>query len=198
MGLSVAMIIASACSMVLVDRAVASITTSRTDVVRVADFGATNTVSSVSRVSTISEALLDSRVSAEQELVILPDLAKSLLWEDASASELSDALDFLPDSPDKLLASIDDNTTIKIGRATAMRPVALGEPSLGSLSGDDTSTGIRPIGGGSVSRVDVGSVTQFPGATSNRLETAPVPGAVLLAAFGIGLIGIGRLRGWVC
>lgn len=190
--------VASACTVVLADRAVASIPMSRTDIVSVGDLRAADSVSGVSRIAAISQELLSTTMSTEQEFVPLSGFANSLVWEGATASELSDALDFIPDSPDKLLASVGETTETKIVRAASTRRVVTGDPSLGSLSGDDVSTGLRPVGGDLFPGLDVDSVTRFTGATQNRLETVPVPGAMLLAAFGIGLVGIARFRGWVC
>jgi len=187
-----------ACCMVAVDRAQANIPVPRTESVNSGDWRDRDTVGSASQVASISRELLDNSLITEQDVLTLPAFAKTLSWEDATVAELSDAVDFVPGTPDTLLASVDDGRDVKVGRLAVMRPYVSSDPALGSLTGTDTSSGIRPIDGNSLPGIEQGSVTRFTGATSNRLETAPIPGAVLLAAFGIGLVGIARMKGWVC
>ena len=187
-----------ACCLAVVDRVQANIPVSRAESLDIGDWRDRDTVGGVSQVASISRQLLDNSLATEQDALTLPAFARTLSWEEATVAELSNSVDFVPDTPDKLLASVDDGRDVKVGRLEVMRPYVSGEPALGSLTGTDTSSGVRPIDGNSLPGIGQGSVTRFTGATSNRLETAPVPGAVLLAALGIGLVGIARMRGWVC
>ncbi|MGD2109134.1 MAG: hypothetical protein PVI86_07055 [Phycisphaerae bacterium] len=189
-----------ACLGALADRTSASIPARSSDIANVGELGAAASVDGAARIGTISDRLLTDTLTTTPTDTFLPGFAGSLEWDDTTTSQLADVLDFVPDNPDKLLASVGDDALTnyaKVGRLMTTRSGTVDSPPLGSLTGSDTTSGPRPIGGDGSTDLGVGTVTRVTGSTSNRLETAPVPGAALLAALGIGLVGIARFRGWV-
>ena len=180
-------------------RALADIPVCRTNFVNVGESIEAGSFEVVSRTASISRELFYGSLSSQDKSTRLAGLARDASWEAASVDEIDDALDLIPDGPDILLTPVGDGTVTGTGSVVGMHPlVTTGHLDPDSPLGGNTSWGIRPVGGNSLPGVDGNMVVHFTGATSNRLETAPVPGAVFLAALGFGLVGIARIRGRGC
>jgi hypothetical protein len=180
-------------------RALADIPACRTNFANVGESIETGNLEVVPRTASISRELFQASSSSPDKSTRLAGFARDASWEAASIDEIDDALDLIPDSPDILLAPAGDGAVAAAGSIVGLQPlVTTGLLDPDSPLGESTPLGIRPVGGSSLPGVDGNMVVHFTGATSNRLETAPLPGAVFLAALGFGLVGIARIRGKGC
>ena len=180
-------------------RALADVPVCRTDFVSIGESIEAGSLEAASPTASISRELFYGSLSSPAKSARLGGLTRDTSWQAASVDDIDGALDLIPDGPDILLTPVGDGAVAGTGPVVGLHPlVTTGHLEPDSPLGDNTSWGIRPVGGTSLPGVGGSMVIHFTGATSNRLETAPVPGAVFLAALGFGLVGIARIRGRGC